>query len=57
MSVGTPFLGFVSGLPASFASDPRFRELDAIVNRVEKVNMEIRPKVEAAHRAEEVRVE
>ena len=50
-------MGFVSGLPASFASDPRFRELDAIVNRVEKVNMEIRPKVEAAHRAEEVRVE
>lgn len=53
--VGTPFLGFVSGLPSSFKPDPRLRELDAIVNRVEKVNAEIRPRVEAAHEAVEVR--
>jgi len=43
------------GLPASFESDPRLPKLDAIVNRVEKVNAEIRPRVEAAHEAVEVR--
>jgi len=47
--VGTPVSGFVPLLPMRFDFDPRRRELDGIVRRVDRLNGEIERRVAAAH--------